>query len=268
MKKSGRKLSFGESAAVMLLLLCLILAASITAIRIASKDQKDDSGQLVELTPTDEFVESMLEEEEEIQETAGEKVVNEEMDLIAVEDQMDTNWEDWAQEVSETEAEQLQAPEAGTVKSAPVSAPAAALAPLKFSSDAGILWPLSGNVILDYSMNASIYFPTLKQYKYNPAIVVSAEEGTEVLAGVRGKVLSVSVEPETGTTLKLDLGDGYTAIYGQLNDVPVTQGDLVEAKDRIGYVGSPSKYYSIEGSNLYFELQKDGTPVDPLDYLK
>ena len=268
MKKTGRKMTFGESAVITLLLLCFVLAAAITAIRIASGEGRDDSGQLVELNQPDEFVENVPDEEEEIQETAGETVVNEEMDMIALEDQLDVSWEDWSEEEPfDTEGSAL-AEEPVKETSVPVIAPAEVPAPLKFSADAGILWPISGNVILDYSMDSSIYFPTLKQYKYNPAIVVSAEEGAPVCAGVRGKVLSVSIEPETGTTLAMDLGDGYTAIYGQLNDVPVAEGDLVAAQDRIGYVGAPSKYYSIEGSNLYFKLQKDGLPVDPLDYLK
>ena len=40
-------------------------------------------------------------------------------------------------------------------------------------------------------------------------------------------------------------------------------------KDTIlGYVAEPTKYYSIEGNNVYFELMHDGEPVDALDYLE
>ena len=35
----------------------------------------------------------------------------------------------------------------------------------------------------------------------------------------------------------------------------------------IGYIGNPSKYYTVEGANLYMKMTHDGTPVDPLDYL-
>ena len=44
-------------------------------------------------------------------------------------------------------------------------------------------------------------------------------------------------------------------------------GDYVEAGHVIGYVTEPTKYYSVEGSNLYFELRKDGVPVDPIEFL-
>ena len=35
----------------------------------------------------------------------------------------------------------------------------------------------------------------------------------------------------------------------------------------IGHVAEPTKYYSVEGSNVYFKLIKDGEAVNPLDYL-
>ena len=41
---------------------------------------------------------------------------------------------------------------------------------LNFNEDSKLKWPIEGNVILDYSMNATVYFSTLKQYKYNPAL--------------------------------------------------------------------------------------------------
>ena len=42
---------------------------------------------------------------------------------------------------------------------------------------------------------------------------------------------------------------------------------MIEAGQTIGYVGEPTKYYSTEGNNVYFELQKDGKPVNPKEYL-
>ena len=67
--------------------------------------------------------------------------------------------------------------------------------------------------------------------------------------------------------MKQDLGDGYVAIYGQLKELNFDVGDTLEAGQVVGYVSEPTKYYSVEGSNVYFELQKDGAPVNPSDYL-
>ena len=68
--------------------------------------------------------------------------------------------------------------------------------------------------------------------------------------------------------MTVDLGDGYQAIYGQLKEVPYEVGDYVENGSTIGFISEPTKYYSVEGSNLYFELQKDGTPVNPVEYFR
>ena len=83
-----------------------------------------------------------------------------------------------------------------------------------------------------------------------------------------GKVVSVETNEETGTTLTVDMGDGYSARYGQLKEVPKNQGDYVESGEVVGYVNEPTKYYSVEGANLYFQLLKDGEPVNPMAYLE
>ena len=53
-----------------------------------------------------------------------------------------------------------------------------------------------------------------------------------------------------------------------LKEVPVKVGDYVEAKTVLGYVSQPTKYYSVEGCNVYFEMRKDGQPVNPIEYME
>ena len=137
-----------------------------------------------------------------------------------------------------------------------------------FADDSRLIWPVDGDVILNYSMDKSIYFSTLNQYKYHPAIVISAEVGSEVRCAARGEVTDISVNEETGTTLTMDIGSGYQAIYGQLKEVTVEEGDTVESETVIGYVSEPTKYYTLEGSNLYFQLLKNREPVNPMDYME
>lgn len=139
---------------------------------------------------------------------------------------------------------------------------------LTFSAASHLLWPVDGDVILNYSMDKSIYFSTLNQYKYHPALVISAEVGDEVRAAAAGEVKEISVDAETGTTIRTKLGNGYNLYYGQLKELAVEEGDMVEAGQLIGYVSEPTKYYTLEGSNLYFQLLKDGEPLNPLDFLE
>ena len=135
---------------------------------------------------------------------------------------------------------------------------------LHFPTEEGLLWPMDGNVIMNYSMDATIYHATLDQYKYNPAIIIAGEVNNKVYSVAKGKITDISQNEVTGTTVTVDLGDGYQAIYGQLKELNFDEGDYLESGHVIGYVSEPTKYYSVEGSNLYFELQKDGEPVDPI----
>ena len=42
---------------------------------------------------------------------------------------------------------------------------------------------------------------------------------------------------------------------------------VLEEGELIGYVASPTKYFTVEGAHLYIKMLKDGVVVDPLDYL-
>lgn len=138
---------------------------------------------------------------------------------------------------------------------------------LDFTDSDTLVWPIVGNVLVNYSMDKTVYFATLNQYKYSPAIVIAATEGEEITAAADGQVTDVYQDPETGTTVVMNLGDGYELTYGQLTDLAVAEGDMVITGDLIGKVAAPTMYYSVEGTNVYFKLTKDGVPVDPMSRL-
>ncbi len=139
---------------------------------------------------------------------------------------------------------------------------------LHFNGEDGLSWPVIGNVIMDYSMDERIYFATLNEYKYYSAVAISAEEGAPVSAAAVGRVTKTGINEEIGQYVVMDLGDGYEATYGQLTELTVEQGDRVSKGQIIGYVAAPTKYYSIEGTNVYFKLEQNGTSVDPVGYFK
>lgn len=142
-----------------------------------------------------------------------------------------------------------------------------ASASVNFTEDSQLLWPVDGNVLMSYSMDKTVYFSTLEQYKYNPAMIISGAEGDQVICGAPGVIKSIDVTAQTGTTVDVDLGNGYELLYGQLKEVPVNVGDYVEATTVLGYVSQPTKYYSVEGCNVYLEMRKDGQPINPMEYM-
>lgn len=138
---------------------------------------------------------------------------------------------------------------------------------LDFTEEDRLIWPIVGDVLLNYSMDKTIYFPTLEQYKYNPAIVISAALGETITAAADGRVVSVAYDAQLGNTIVMDLGNQYELTYGQLENIVVSEGSYVSAGDILGNVATPTKYYSTEGANVYFKLTKDGEPVNPLSKL-
>ncbi len=139
---------------------------------------------------------------------------------------------------------------------------------LDFTEAEKLMWPVMGNVILGYSMDTTTWFPTLEQYKCNPANVIQSDVSTPVAAPADARVLEIGHNEEIGNYIRLDLGNEYTAVCGQLKEIPVVADEYLHKGDILGYVAEPTKYYSVEGINLYFELLHSGEPVDALDYLE
>lgn len=136
-----------------------------------------------------------------------------------------------------------------------------------FGENSVLMWPIAGNIVMNYSMDSTVLHKTLGTYKTNPAINISAEIGTNVGAAASGIVQSIYDSEETGTTMVIAVGSGYVTTYGLLDNLAVEEGDSVTAGQVIGTVGAPTAYYVEEGPNVYFAVSKDGTPVDPTEYL-
>lgn len=135
--------------------------------------------------------------------------------------------------------------------------------PLHFAESEGLLRPVSGEVLIPFSMNGGVYFSTLDQFKYNPALMIAANQGDAVTACTDGTVTAIFENEEIGHALTMDLGDGYQITYGQLEEIRVIEGSHVNPGDVIGFIAAPTKYFSLEGSNLYLKLTMNGAPVNP-----
>ena len=124
-------------------------------------------------------------------------------------------------------------------------------------------------ILIPYSMDKAVYFETLDQYKYSPAMIIGAEVGTPVCTVSAGKIVNKYWDYETGWTIEMDLGGGFKAYYGQLNNDTLQKevDTYVAAGDVLGYVDVPTKYYAEEGTNIYFAMTRDGQPVNPMDYV-
>ena len=132
-----------------------------------------------------------------------------------------------------------------------------------FTEEEGLIAPVTNEVLMHFNMDNTVYFATLDQYKYNPAVIYKAEVGNQVVTCADGIVVDMYQNEELGQVVVLDLGNGYQATYGQLKDVNVVIGATVTAGQPIANVADPTIYYSVEGANVYFSLTKDGVAVNP-----
>lgn len=254
MRKRGQRSFWGQKQIIIAGTIMVIAAAAMTWVYVSSrtndKDQKlaenNDNNQVTEVD-TEEPAESVTK-------------------IITPAPSEDVNNVDT--ETEETESETAEIADAMSNDVVDNVDNAASTPELHFLDSSKLNWPIQGNVILNYSMDHTVYFATLDQYKYNPAVIISASVNDRVSSAAAGKIADISTNEVTGLTVTVDLGDGYTAIYGQLKEVPYKVGDYVESGSTIGYVNEPTKYYSVEGCSLYFALEKDGTPVDPVTFFE
>ena len=139
---------------------------------------------------------------------------------------------------------------------------------LNFDKANGLLWPIAGEVVIPYSPEHGVFHQTLDQFSTSDAIVLSSEVGTEVKAAAKGVVTSIEDHYRTGTTVTLALGNDTTLVYGQLEVADLETGDVVEAGECIGTVAEPTKYYVVEGPNLYFQVVEGETSIAPTTLLQ
>jgi murein DD-endopeptidase MepM/ murein hydrolase activator NlpD len=92
--------------------------------------------------------------------------------------------------------------------------------------------------------------------------------GTEVLSAAKSIITSIEENAETGITVTASIGNGYSLVYGQLNDVKAEVGDTLDEGEVIGTIAEPTKYYSLEGSNLYFQVLKEEETINPMALLR
>lgn len=272
---------FKHRTFVLAIILCGISAVCLAGIYMVEQNKQKDDINLVDLNDTlDENYETDLAkkeiEETESKETATKSVKEEnygegdegDTEDVESQDPLDTTDENFGNADEGKLADNSDTAVNSEETEAVISNAAANTGSLNYKETDLLTWPVTGNVILDYSMDKSIYFPTLDQYKYNPALIIQSAVNTQVAAAAKGKISSIEVNEETGTTITMDLGNSYELVYGQVKGPLVEVGDVVNKGDAIAYIAETTKYYSVEGSNLYFQMKKDGKPVDPLELLQ
>ena len=130
-------------------------------------------------------------------------------------------------------------------------------------------WPVSGNVLMEYSTEALIYDETLDQYRAHDSMSIGAASGEAVVAAAAGTVKSIGQNVRLGHYVVISHGNGLETTYGQLQEaVDVAVDETVSKGETIGYVADPTWYSLALGTHVEFQVTLEGTPVDPTLYLE
>ncbi len=117
--------------------------------------------------------------------------------------------------------------------------------------------PLNAPVAVDYG---HIIDPEYHTQLPHPGLDYNAAEGTPVRAAAAGKVALAQFLEGYGETVILEHAGGYLSIYAHLRKPLTAEGASVEKGALLGLVGDTG---SLRGAYLYFEVRKNGNPVNP-----
>ncbi len=130
--------------------------------------------------------------------------------------------------------------------------------PLSIRSMKGKLpWPVSGPLMARYGQRRAG-----ADLRWR-GVIIGATDGAEVRSISHGRVAFADWLRGVGLLLIIDHGDGYMSLYGYNQSLYKEVGDWVEANEVIALVGGSGGQ---SRSGLYFELRKEGRPVNPASW--
>lgn len=101
---------------------------------------------------------------------------------------------------------------------------------------------------------------------YHTGLDLGYRGGIDVYAPAVGTVIGVFPDQVVrGNSIVIDHGLGVYTIYMHLKEILVEQGAVVEAGQLIGFIGTTGRS---TGPHLHFEVDIQGTPVNPLTWLR
>lgn len=99
---------------------------------------------------------------------------------------------------------------------------------------------------------------------YGNGVLIKAGGGSEIHAVARGRVIYAGFLRGYGMLAIVNHGKGWMSMYGNNETLLRDVGDQVEAGETIGTASAPTGV----NTGVYFELRKDGKPVDPRSWLR
>ena len=129
------------------------------------------------------------------------------------------------------------------------------------------LFPINGEIIKDFSDTELQFSLTYNDMRLHTAIDIAADLKTAVKSAGDGTVIWAGKDDALGYTVKIDHGNGITAVYAGLAEaLQVKEGDTVTAGATIGALGIVTSE-CVDAPHLHLEFYDGEVPVSPLTLL-
>lgn len=128
--------------------------------------------------------------------------------------------------------------------------------------------PVQGSPGMEYSADVPVYSKTLNQYMVHTGIDIKAPLDSRVQAVAAGTVIESAHNDRLGYMVKINHGNGFVTTYANLSENDLVEtGSVVKQGEIIGGIGDTAMFEFLEDSHLHFEMEKDGQPVNPAEYI-
>ena len=131
-----------------------------------------------------------------------------------------------------------------------------------FSSMKGKLdWPVEGKILSKFGPN---YNKSTKTWSDNPGIDIKAKSGTHIYPVLDGLITTITFLRGYGNIIIIDHGGDYYSVYGNLENISVTENEYVDESMKLAIVAEKQG----TDSSLHFEVWGDFKKLNPEDWLK
>ncbi|MFN0027878.1 MAG: peptidoglycan DD-metalloendopeptidase family protein, partial [Acidimicrobiales bacterium] len=128
-------------------------------------------------------------------------------------------------------------------------------------SASGFIVPTDGEITSGFGYRVH---PILGYSRFHAGIDIGASEGTTVWASKEGEVILAGWNGGYGNCVIIAHEGGMATLYGHMSELAVSEGQVVEQGETIGWVGSTG---ASTGPHLHFETWVGGEPYDPYLFL-
>ena len=156
---------------------------------------------------------------------------------------------DAARAKARTDADPARRADAGKRRPTVASAP-----PLRVG---GLGWPVAGNLLASFGGR-------LPDGRRSDGVLIAAPAGATIKAVADGTVVFADWMTGYGNILIVDHGNGYMSLYAHADGLLKDPGTPVRRGDPVATVGTSGGQ---DQAALYFELRRNGTPVNPAGWL-